>query len=168
MKNVFKKAAIATTLVSGLGAGMAHADTFQALLQIVTPISLSETTTMNLGQIDPSADAVTCTLAAGGARSGTGCFDAATNGVEGVIDVAGTDGLTFDITLGQSSSNGMTFVPAMIDNGESATTLTGVTLDGNGHQLTLGGTLTVDSATTAAAAAATATSIDYDVSVVYN
>ena len=165
MKNVFKKAAIATTLVSGLGAGMAQADTFQALLQIVTPLALTENTQMNLGQIDPSADAVTCTLAAGGARSGTGCFDAATNGVEGVIDVAGTDGLTFDITLGQSSSNGMTFVPAMIDNGEAATTLTGVTLQA-AHQLTLGGTLTVDTAATAAASGAT--SIDYDVSVVYN
>ena len=165
MKNVFKKAAIATTLVSGLGAGMAHADTFQALLQIVEPLQLTENTQMNLGQIDPSADAVTCTLAAGGARSGTGCFDAATNGVEGVIDVAGTDGLTFDITLGQSSSNGMTFVPAMIDYGEAATTLTGVTLQA-AHQLTLGGTLTVDTAATAAASGAT--SIDYDVSVVYN
>lgn len=165
MKNTFKKAAIAATLVSGLGTGMAQADTFQALLSIVAPLELSETTQMNLGQIYASADAATCTLAAAGARSGAGCFAAATPGAAGVISVAGTDGLTFDITLGQSSSNGMTFVPSMINNGEAATTLSGVTLQSS-HALTLGGTLTVDTATTAAAS--TATSIAYDVSVVYN
>ena len=165
MKNTFKKAAIAATLVSGLGTGMAQADTFQALLSIVEPLALTETTQMDLGQIDPSGDGVTCTLAAGGARSGSGCFDAATNGVEGVIGVAGTDGLTFDITIAGTSSNGMTFAPSMINNGEAATTLTGVTLQA-AHALTLGGTLTVDTAATAAASGAT--SIDYDVSVVYN
>jgi len=165
MKNNFKKAAIAATLVSGLGAGMAQADTFQALLSIVEPLVLSENTQMDLGQIDPSADGVTCTLATGGARSGSGCFDAATNGVAGVLDVAGTDGLTFDISIAGTSSNGMTFAPSMIDNGQGATTLTGVTLQAT-HTLTLGGTLTVDTAATAAASGAT--SIDYDVSVVYN
>ncbi len=165
MKNTFKKAAIAATLVSGLGAGMAQADTFQALLSIVEPLALTESTQMNLGQIDPSADAVTCTLAAGGARSGSGCFDAATNGVEGVIDVDGTDGLTFDIAIAGTSSNGMTFAPTMLNNGEGAATLTGVTLQAS-HQLTLGGTLTVDTAATAAASGAT--SIDYDVTVTYN
>lgn len=165
MKNTFKKAAIAATLVSGLGAGMAKADTFQALLSIVEPLALTENTQMNLGQIDASADAVTCTLAAGGARSGSGCFDAATNGVAGVIDVDGTDGLTFDIAIAGTSSNGMTFAPTMLNNGEGAATLTGVTLQA-AHQLTLGGTLTVDTAATAAASGAT--SIDYDVTVTYN
>lgn len=165
MKNTFKKAAIAATLVSGLGAGMAQADTFQALLTIVEPLQLTETTQMNLGQIDASGDGVTCTLAAGGARSGTGCFDAGTNGVEGVLGVAGTETLTFDIAIAGTSSNGMTFVPSMIDNGEAATTLTGVALQA-AHELTLGGTLTVDTAATAAASGAT--SIDYDVTVTYN
>jgi hypothetical protein len=165
MKNTFKKAAIAATLVSGLGAGMAHADTFQALLSIVEPLALAQATQMDLGQIDPSADGVTCTLAAAGARSGAGCFDAATNGVVGLIDVTGTDGLTFDISIAGSTSNGMSFSPSLLDNGEAATALTGVTLQAS-HQLDLGGTLTVDTAATAAASGAT--TIDYDVSVVYN
>lgn len=165
MKTSFKKAAVAAALVSGLGAGMAQADTFQALLQVVEPLALAENTQMDLGQINASGDGVTCTLGASGARSGTGCFDAATNGVAGILDVTGTDGLTFDITLGGSTSNGMTFAPTMLDNGEGAATLTGVTLQAS-HTLTLGGTLTVDTAATAVSSGAT--TINYDVSVVYN
>ncbi|TNC80628.1 MAG: hypothetical protein C9356_12975 [Oleiphilus sp.] len=164
MKATFKKAAIAATIVTGLSAGAAQADTFQALLSIVQPLSLAENTQMDLGQIDVSTDAAVCTVAAAGARSGAACFDAVTNGTAGVIDVSGTTGLQFDISISGTTANGLTFAPSMLDNGQGATTLTGVTLAAS-HQLTLGGTLTVDSGATASAN--NPTSIDYDVTVAY-
>lgn len=164
MKATFKKAAIAATIVTGLSAGAVQADTFQALLTIVEPLTLSESTQMDLGNIDVSTNAATCTVAAAGARSGAACFDAATNGVAGVIDVSGSTGLQFDITISGTSADGLTFAPSMLDNGQGATTLTGVTLAAS-HQMTLGGTLTVDNGTTATTN--NPTSIDYDVTVAY-
>lgn len=164
MKATFKKAAITATMIAGFGAGVAQADTFQALLSIVQPLTLAESTQMDLGQIDVSTDAATCQVAAGGARTGAACFDAATNGAAGVIDVTGTTGLQFDISISGTSANGLTFVPSMLDNGTGASTLTGVTLAAS-HQLTVGGTLTVDNGTTAATN--NPTSIDYDVTVAY-
>lgn len=164
MKATFKKAAVAATIVTGLGIGTAQADTFQALLSIVQPLTLAENTQMDLGQIDVSTDTATCTVAALGARSGAACFDVASNGVAGLIDVTGTTGLQFDISISGTSADGLSFVPSMLDNGQGATTLTGVTLAAS-HQLTLGGTLTVDNGSTAATN--NPTSIDYDVTVAY-
>jgi len=165
MKNSIKKAAIAATMISGLGIGLAQADTFQALLNIIQPIGLSQNVQMDLGDIVAASDADTCVMAAGGVRTGPACFGTAA-GTLGVLDVTGTLGEVFDITLAPSSSNGMTFAPSLLDNGDltATTSLTGVTLQ-TAHDLTLGGTLTIDTATTAAASGAT--SIDYDVSVAY-
>jgi len=164
MKTFIKKSAIAATLVSGLTAGMASADTFNAALSLVQPISLSETTQMDLSSI-LAQDTATCTLGTAGARSGTACFGTAA-GTLAAIDVSGTTGMQVDIALtaGASAASELSFVPAMIDNGEGATTLTGVTLQA-AHSLSLGGTLTVDNGT--AAIANNVTSVDYQVEVTY-
>ena len=167
MKNSIKKAAIAATMVSGLGIGLAQADTFVALLNLIQPIGIAQdpANVMDLGDINPASDGITCAIATGGVRSGTACFGAA-NGVLGVLDVTGTTGEVFDITLAPSSSNGMTFAPTVVNNGDvtATTSLTGVTLQAS-HELTMGGTLTIDTATTAAGSGAT--DIDYDVTVAY-
>jgi len=164
IKNIAKKSAIAATLVSGLVAGNAFADTFNASLNLVQPISMSETTQMDLGSILAN-DSATCTVTTLGARSGTACFGAG-NGTLAAIDVNGTTGLQVDIALtnGASGASELTFVPALIDNGQGASTLTGVTLQAS-HSLSLGGTLTVANA--ALALTNTVTSVDYQVAVTY-
>jgi hypothetical protein len=167
MKNSIKKAAIAATMVSGLAIGLAQADTFVATLNLIQPIGVAQdlANVMDLGDINPASDGITCAIGASGVRTGTACFGAAA-GTVGILDVTGTTGEVFDITLAPSSSNGMTFAPSVLDNGavSSTTDLLGVTLQSS-HSLTMGGTLTIDTATTAAVSGAT--SIDYEVTVAY-
>ena len=171
MKNSIKKAAIAATMVSGLGIGLAQADTFQALLNIVTPIAVQEATQMNLGGIEPVTNGDTCVLSASGDRTGTACYLAGPGtGTNGVLDVTGTQGLTFEVILGAAQSvDGMQFTPSLLNNGNtsgsgSTTALDSISLEA-GHQLTMGGTLEITNVTTAVAS--TAPSIPYDVTVAY-
>jgi hypothetical protein len=135
-------------------------------LNIIQPIGVLQDTQMDLGDIVASAGD-DCTMTTGGARSGDACFGTSA-GTLGVLDVTGTQGSLFTITLGGSTAvdnaNGLSFTPTLLDNGEGAIDLTGVTLQA-GHELTLGGTLVVDNATLAATF--TATDVDYDVTVAY-
>ena len=162
-KNIIKSAA-ASILLTGMTTGMAYADTFNASLTLVEPISLTETTQMNLGSILAN-DADTCTVAAAGARSGAGCFGSGT-GTLAAIDVSGTAGLQVDIALsnGASAASELTFAPSMLDNGTGGTTLTGVTLQAS-HSLSLGGTVTVSNA--ALAITNSVASVDYQIDVTY-
>lgn len=162
-KNIIKSAA-ASILLTGLTAGLAQADTFNATLNLVQPIALSEATQMDLGNIFAN-DADTCTVAAAGARSGAACFGSG-NGTLAAIDVSGTAGLQVDITLtsGGSAASELSFVPSMINNGVGTTVLTGVTLQAS-HQMSLGGTVTVDNA--ALAISNSVASVDYQVDVTY-
>jgi len=164
IKNIVKKSAIAATLASGLFAGTSFADTFNASLNLVQPISMTEITQMDLGSV-LADDAATCTVTTAGARSGTACFGAS-SGTLAAIDVNGTTGMQVDIALtdGASGSSELSFAPSMIDNGEGATNLTGVTLQAS-HSLSLGGTLTV--ADGALAITNNVTSVDYQVAVTY-
>ena len=164
LKNIAKKTAIAATLISGLSAGTVSADTFNAALSLVEPIALTQTTQMNLGAI-LATDSNTCTLAALGARTGTGCFGP-TSGTLAAIGVSGTAGQQVDIALtnGASAASELTFAPSLLDNGQGATTLTGVTLQA-AHSLSLGGTLTV--ANGALAITNNVTSVNYQVNVTY-
>lgn len=164
MKTFIKKSAIAATMISGLVAGTASADTFNAALSLVQPISLTESTQMDLGSILAS-DSDTCTIAAAGARSGAACFGS-TNGTLAVINVDGTDGQQVDIALtaGTSGAAELAFTPSMIDNGEGATSLSGVTLQAS-HTLSLGGTLTVTDG--ALALSNGVNSVEYQVEVTY-
>jgi len=164
MNKTFIKSATASILLTGLTVGFAQADTFNASLSMVEPISLSETTQMNLGTILAN-DTDTCTVAVAGARSGAGCFGSGA-GTLAAIDVSGTAGLQVDIALtnGASAASELTFAPSMLDNGAGATTLTGVTLLAS-HTLALGGTVTV--ADGALALTNSVTSVDYQVDVTY-
>ena len=164
MNKTFIKSAATSLLLTGMAAGVAHADTFNAALTLVEPISLTETTQMNLGSILAN-DTDTCTVAALGARSGAGCFGSGT-GTLAAIDVAGSTGLQVDIALtsGASGASELTFLPSMLDNGTGATTLTGVTLQAS-HAMSLGGTVTV--ANGALALTNAVTSVDYQIDVTY-
>ena len=164
MNNTVIKSAAASILLTGMTVGMVQADTFNASLSMVEPISLSETTQMNLGSILAN-DTDTCTVAAAGARSGAGCFGSGT-GTLAAIDVSGTSGLQVDIALtnGASSASELSFSPSMLDNGTGGTTLTGVTLQAS-HSLSLGGTVTIDNGVLAITNAVT--SVDYQVDVTY-
>jgi Domain of unknown function (DUF4402) len=164
MKTFIKNTTIAATMISGLIAGTANADTFNAALNLVQPIALSEATQMNLGSVLAN-DSDTCTVATGGARTGAACFGSGT-GTLAAIDVSGTAGLQVDIALtaGTSTASELSFAPSMIDNGQGATTLTGVTLQAS-HSLSLGGTLTVDDG--AAALSNGVSSVEYQVAVTY-
>ena len=103
LKNITKKSAIAATVIAGLSAGTAFADTFNAALTIVEPIALSQTTQMNLGAI-LATTSNTCTIAALGDLSGTGCFDDSATGTLAAISVDGTTGLQVDIALTAGAS----------------------------------------------------------------
>jgi len=164
IKNIAKKSAIAATLVTGLSAGSAFADTFNATLSIVQPIALTQTTQMNLGAI-LATDSNTCTLGVLGARIGTGCFGP-TSGTLAAIGVSGSTGQQVDIALtnGASAASELTFVPSLLNNGQGLTNLTGVTLQA-AHALTLGGTLTV--ANGALAITNNVSSVNYQVNVTY-
>ena len=83
-----------------------------------------------------------------------------------VINVDGTAGLQVDIALtaGTSAASEMTFTPSMLDNGTGATSLTGVTLLAT-HNMTLGGSLTIDNGPLAVTN--NVTSVDYQVDVTY-
>jgi len=164
MTKTFFKTAATSLLLSGMAVGMAQADTFNAALSMVEPISLTETTQMNLGTILAN-DTDTCTVAAAGARSGTGCFGSGA-GTLAAIDVSGTSGLQVDIALtdGASAASELTFAPSILDNGTGATTLTGVTLQAS-HSLSLGGTVTVSNG--ALAVTNSVSSVDYQIDVTY-
>jgi len=164
MKNIIIKSAAASVVLASMTAGLAQAETFNATLNLVQPIALTEATQMDLGSIFAN-DTDTCTVAALGARSGAACFGSG-SGTLAAIDVTGTTGLQVDIALtnGASAASELSFVPSMIDNGVGATTLTGVTLQAS-HQLSLGGTVTVDNATLALSNGVT--SVDYQVVVTY-
>jgi len=164
MKKIILKSAIASVLLAGMTTGMAQADTFNASLNLVQPISLSEMTQMNLGSVLAN-DTATCTVAAAGARSGTACFGAAA-GTLASIGVTGTTGLQVDIALtnGASAGSELTFSPTLIDNGTGTATLTGVTLQAS-HSLSVGGTVTV--ANGALALTNSVNSVDYQIAVTY-
>jgi len=165
IKNIAKKSAIAATLMTGLTAGTAFADTFNATLTVVEPVTLTETTQMALGSILGNTSAV-CAIGALGDLTGAGCFDDTLSGTLAVINVDGTAGLQVDIALtaGTSAASEMTFTPSMLDNGAGATTLVGVTLLAT-HNMTLGGSLTVDNGPLAVTN--NVTSVDYQVDVTY-
>jgi len=164
MKTVLKKTAIAATLVSSLGAGMAQADTFQAGLTILTPLALTENTPMHLGRINATTNNDTCVLGAGAVKTGAACVSGGGEEAVGVLDVAGTTGVNFGITLGAPvTQNGLEFAPTLLDDGLGGTATTSVMLAA-GHQLELGGTLRVIDATVIDT---TVTSIPYDVTVTY-
>jgi len=163
-KTIIKSAVVTSAVIAAMTTGFAQAETFNATLNLVQPIALTETTQMDLGSIFAN-DTDTCTVAALGARSGAACFGSG-SGTLAAIDVTGTTGLQVDIALtnGASAASELSFVPSMIDNGVGATTLTGVTLQAS-HQLSLGGTVTVDNA--ALAISNSVSSVDYQVNVTY-
>jgi len=165
IKNIAKNSAITATLITGLAAGTALADTFNASLTIVEPITLSQTTQMALGSVLANTSAV-CAIGALGDLTGAGCFDDTLSGTLAVINVDGTAGLQVDIALtaGTSAASEMTFTPSMLDNGTGATLLTGVTLLAT-HNMTLGGSLTIDNGPLAVTN--NVTSVDYQVDVTY-
>jgi len=165
LKNITKKSAIVATVITGLSAGTAFADTFNAALSIVEPIALTQTTQMNLGAI-LATTSNTCTIAALGDLTGTGCFDDSATGTLAAIGVDGTTGLQVDIALtaGASAASELSFIPSLLDNGQGATTLTGVTLQAS-HSLSLGGALTIDNGPLAITN--NVTSVDYQVDVTY-
>jgi hypothetical protein len=142
---------------------ISYASTFQASLNIVTPIVLSNPTQLDLGRILAANNSETCALGIGGLRTGAACFGSE-NGDVGVISVAGVDGEIIDITLSGSSFSGMTFMPSLLDNGQGGMEGSGITLK-SAHQILIGGTITIDDATIAAAASSV--QVDYSLEITY-
>ena len=140
-----------------------YAATFQASLNIVTPIVLSNPTQLDLGRILAANNSESCALGIGGLRTGAACFGSE-NGDVGVISIAGVEGEIIDITLSGSSFAGMTFLPVLLDNGQGGMEGTGITLK-SAHQILVGGTITIDDATVAAAASSV--QVDYSVTITY-
>ena len=85
---------------------VSYAATFQASLNIVTPIVLVNTTQLDLGSIIAGNNSETCAVGIGGVRTGAACFGSE-NGNVGVISVAGVEGEIIDISLSGSSFSGM-------------------------------------------------------------
>lgn len=142
---------------------LSHAAKFQVSLKVITPISISNTTPLHLSRILAENNSASCTLSAGGVRSGSACLGGETGAV-GVFSVAGSAGEVIDIVLAGSTANGMTFVPTLLNNGQGGLEGSGITLKED-HQLLIGGTITIDDVDTVIAV--TDPQPEYSVNVTY-
>jgi len=144
LKNITKRSAIAATLTTGLTAGTALAETFNAAFTIIEPIYLTQTSQMNLGAI-LATTSDTCTITTLGGLTGSGCYNDSLTGTLASIRVNGTKKLQVDIALtaGASAASELSFIPTLLDNGQGTTTLTGITLQ-DPHTLSVGGALTIN------------------------
>ena len=96
-------------LISGLAAAvvasiysqsaLSATDTGTATARIVTPITVTEATQMNFGDIQPEAGATTVALSTAGVATPTGATVVTGSPSQGVFTVTGTASATYSITL---------------------------------------------------------------------
>jgi len=163
-----------TRLISGLAAALlaavysqsalAATDTGTANARIITPITVTEATQMNFGDIQPDAAASTVALSTAGVATPTGATVVTGSPSQGVFTVGGTTGAAYSITLPATATLTGTG-PAMTVNGfnhdAGATPTIGA---GNTSTLNIGATLSVAGSGTQTAGDYSGT---YDVTVDY-
>ena len=100
-----KKKLLASAVATGLLASvisqnaLAATDTGTANARIVTPITVTEATQMNFGDIQPEAGATTVTLSTAGVATPSGATVVTGSPSQGVFTVTGTEAATYSITL---------------------------------------------------------------------
>ena len=99
-KNLLSSAA-AMALLAGIisQSALAATDTGTANARIVTPITVTEATQMNFGDIQPEAGATTVTLSTAGVATPSGATVVTGSPSQGVFTVTGTEAATYSITL---------------------------------------------------------------------
>lgn len=146
MKNVCKTLVLLTLLIGFSTAAHAQSATAAATAFIVTPITLTQVTDLEFGNIIPSASAGTVVLSPAGVRTPTNVTLPPTSGTvtAASFTVGGTPAFTYSITLPAAAttiSNGAQTMT--VDNWTSDPTPTG-TIGGGGTQvLNVGATLNV-------------------------
>jgi len=138
-------------------AGVVQAQTFRAALTMIQPVSLAESTQMDLGMVRAQENQ-SCRIGSEGVRTGSACVGGE-SGSLAEIAVAGSVGQQIDIVLTGSSTADLSFVPSMVDNGNGSSALTSVSIQ-PAHKLLLGGEVLVSQF-------ASASSVDYQVNVTY-
>jgi len=151
MKNTNKLLAIAA-LMSVSTITFAASETFQATVTAVADATITETTPLHFGAIQPQAGSV-CTMNNAGAVSGA--CDASNANIDlGVVTVSGLlANSAVNVTVSGSSGSNVTFVPtvdianaAAAHNAIANTVLTAVSTNSNGDDLAINvyGSMTVD------------------------
>ena len=99
-KNLLSSA-VATAFLSGVisQSALAATETGTANARIVTPITVTEVTQMNFGDIQPEGGATTVTLSTGGVATPSGTTVVTGSPSQGVFTVEGTEAATYSITL---------------------------------------------------------------------
>lgn len=166
-KNLLSSA-VATALLTGLisQSALAATDTGTANARIITPITVTEVTQMNFGDIQPEAGATTVTLSTGGVATPSGATVVTGSPSQGVFTVTGTEAATYSITLPadgdvQLSGPGPVMEVTGFNHDAGATPTIGV---GNTSTLNIGAVLSVAGSATQAAGDYSGT---YDVTVDY-
>lgn len=115
-------ASIASLVVSS--SALAADQAGNANVEIVSAIVISETTQIDFGQII-NLDG-TCTMASGGALSGTAGMGCTGTETAGVFNIAGTTGAVVDVSVTAGAAvDGVTYTPVV--DGASTRTLVGGT-----------------------------------------
>lgn len=126
MKKVLMAASLAALTASG--AVLAADQAGNANVEIVSAILITETTQIDFGQII-NVDG-TCTMAAGGALSGTAGMGCTGTETAGVFNISGTSGAVVDVSVTAGAAvDGVSYNPAV--DGAASRTLTGGTANVN-------------------------------------
>ncbi|WP_144213354.1 hypothetical protein [Shewanella donghaensis] len=144
---------LASTFLLSTQAGAEDA-TGTANFELVYPISVSETTAMQFGDVSIAADG-NCTVDYADTVSGTACVAGGATAASGLFTIAAADGpVTLSVSLPDSSVAGVIFTPTVQTNG---------TIASNTLAVPVSGSLDI----TAATAATGTQSINYTLSVTY-
>lgn len=166
-KNLLSSA-VATAFLSGVisQSALAATETGTANARVITPITVTEITQMNFGDIQPEAGATTVTLSTTGVATPSGATVVTGSPSQGVFTVTGTTGASYSITLPadgdvQLSGPGPDMQVTGFNHDAGATPTIGV---GNSSTLNIGAVLNVDGSGAQSAGDYSGT---YDVTVDY-
>lgn len=133
--------------------------TGKANFNLITPLVISETTQLNLGDIDIGTTG-SCGFTAASLATGTVCLATGATQVAGVFKVTGTDGVVnVSVSGADTSLDGITFTPSVINATETIGAVTSGEVSFN-----VGGNVDVDTSGTVASGVQV---LDYTVSVTY-
>lgn len=156
----------ATGLAVSTSVAIAQVETFTASMDLLSPITITNTTPLDMAQIEATNTLVCQVNGDGTLESGQdgGCLGGTPVG--GVVDIDGTPSTAYTITLGNvaNAPTDITFEP-FLGNTYGSTTLAAQTFDGSGDAShTVGARVTVG----ASPAVGANETVNYDVTVTYD
>jgi len=153
MSKFVKVAAASSLLLIGANAS---ADTFQAAVNVLSALAITENTQLDFGNVGDDAGTTTCVMATGGSLSGTNTLCSGT-ATPGAFTITGSDAAITVAVSSATPANGITLSPAI----DGSTT---VNISGGTASVNVIGSLSIDGTT----ATPGATLINYDLTANYN